>query len=82
MVGSAPSLRHDPRYGALLDRLESLARQQLGAGAAVERDPVVAGRAVVGVIATLGSRRVSYTLPALARRALRELGEEVAGAWD
>lgn len=80
---AALGLRHHERYGRLLDRLEELARAQLGATGSddqvtVERDPEPDG----GVIATDGRRRVDYTLQALADRALADLAGEVAAPWN
>jgi V/A-type H+-transporting ATPase subunit E len=63
-------LRNDP---ALLDRLEALAREQLGDGAVITRDD--------GVRAVDRSRSVDYTLESLAERALGELGAEVERLW-
>jgi vacuolar-type H+-ATPase subunit E/Vma4 len=74
---AALELRDDERYPALLDRLEAVARDQLGADARVERDPPDRG----GVVAVAGTRRVDYTLPALAERALRDHADEVAELW-
>lgn len=74
---AAMQLRDDDRYPALLDHLEAMARGQLGTDAHVERDPPEAG----GVMADAGARRVDYTLRALAERALREHGDEVASLW-
>jgi V/A-type H+-transporting ATPase subunit E len=62
--------RDDP---ALLDRLEALAREQLGDGAVIMRDG--------GVRAVAGSRSVDYSLETLAERALDELGAEVERLW-
>lgn len=67
--GSAP--------GAFLDRLERLAREQLGDGARVERDLVGVG----GVVAEFDGRRVDYSLAALAERCLRGLRAEVEELW-
>jgi vacuolar-type H+-ATPase subunit E/Vma4 len=75
---SVMAVRNDERYDTLLDRLEDLARAQLGADARIDRDPAPDG----GVIATNGSRRVDYTLPALADRALEALADEVALLWE
>lgn len=71
---AARSLRTDPRYPALLDHLEALARAQLGPTAKVDRDPSDAG----GAIATAGNRSVDYTLAALADRAVSALADDVA----
>ncbi len=67
-------MRDDPRYPALLDHFEAVAREQLGDDAVIERDPIPGG----GIVAELGSRRVDYTLPQLADRALEVLADEVA----
>lgn len=74
---AALQLRDDERYPALLDQLETLARVQLGADADVQRDPPDGG----GVVVVVGTRRVDYSLPALAERALRDHGDEVSSLW-
>ncbi|MGB5757865.1 MAG: V-type ATP synthase subunit E [Acidimicrobiales bacterium] len=74
---AARALRGDPRYPALLDHLESLARSQLGDGAVVDRDPEPGG----GIVARAGARRVDYRLVALADRAIDTLADEVAELW-
>lgn len=74
---AALEIRDDPRYPELLDRLEALARSQLGADADAERDPSTGG----GIIATAGHRRVDYTLGALADRALDVISDEVTRLW-
>lgn len=74
---AARAMRQDPRYAALVDRLEMLATAQLGSTAVIERDPDTAG----GVVAVAGNRRVDYTLTALADRALDTLADEVAQLW-
>ncbi len=66
-------LRDAPDYGRLLDGLELRARAQLGAGATITRDPPGEG----GVVAEAAGRRVDYTLPALARLALADLGKPI-----
>ena len=48
-------------------------RAQLGAGATITRDPPGEG----GVVAEAAGRRVDYTLPALARLALADLGKPI-----
>ena len=48
-----------------------------GSVAVIERDPDPAG----GIVAELGSRRVDYSLPQLADRALDVLADEVARSW-
>jgi len=75
---SARRLRDDPRYPALLDQLESMARAQLGEDAVIERDPNPDG----GLVARAGTRRVDYRLPVLAERALDDLSDEVAELWE
>jgi vacuolar-type H+-ATPase subunit E/Vma4 len=75
---AAQDLRADPRYGALLDHLETLARSQLGDDVVVERDPEPDG----GIIAEAGSRRVDYRLASLADRALDILADDVAELWN
>ena len=74
---AALQLRDDARYPALLDRLEIVARVQLGPDAEVHRDPPGRG----GLVAVAGTRRVDYTLTALAERALHDHAEEVASLW-
>jgi hypothetical protein len=74
---AARALRNDPRYPALLARLAQTARAQLGADAVLELDPPEAG----GVRACAGSRRVDYTLDALAERCLERLGSEMERLW-
>jgi vacuolar-type H+-ATPase subunit E/Vma4 len=75
---TALELSADPRYMALLDRLEELARQQLGDDARIERDPAGIG----GVVAEGHGRRVDYSLPALVERSVRALGAEVEQLWS
>ena len=74
---AALGLGDDARYPDLIDALEELARNQLGRTAQIERDPGGLG----GIIAVDGSRRVDYTLPSLAERALESLADEVAPLW-
>lgn len=74
---AARALRGEPRYPALLDHLESLARSQLGDGAVIDRDPEPDG----GIVAKAGPRRVDYRLVALADRAIDTLADEVAELW-
>jgi vacuolar-type H+-ATPase subunit E/Vma4 len=76
-IAAVLELRDDPGYAALLDRLEAAARTRLGPGTAIERDPPGLG----GVIARDGQRVIDATLPALAARALDELGSEVDELW-
>jgi len=75
---AAVELRRHPRYPELLDRLEALARSQLGPAAAIDRAPGPAG----GLVATAGHRRVDYSLPSLAERALADLEDEVTASWN
>lgn len=70
-------LESDGRYPDLIDMLEVLARKQLGPAARIERDPDGLG----GIAAVDGLRRVDYTLPALAERALDALADKVALLW-
>jgi vacuolar-type H+-ATPase subunit E/Vma4 len=74
---AALGLEDDVRYPNLIDMLEVLARNQLGPTARIERDPDGLG----GLVAVDGSRRVDYTLPALAERALESLADKVAQLW-
>ncbi len=75
-VAAAVAMADDPRYPRLLDRLERLARHQLGSDAIVERDPADGP----GVVATAGARRVDYRLATLARRALEARGDPLAAS--
>lgn len=72
VYAAAERLVTDPRYPALLDRLEELARAQLGQGALVTRDPRPGG----GVVARAGSRQVDYRLRALADLALAAVADD------
>lgn len=74
---AALSLRDEPGYEELLERLAGAARRDLGDGAELEIDPSGAG----GVRARAGSRRVDYTLPVLADRCVAQLGGSVARLW-
>lgn len=74
----AAELRGDPRYLALLDRLERLVRRQLGDDVRIERDPPGIG----GVVAEMHGRRVDYSLAALVDRSVRTLGDEVEQLWS
>jgi vacuolar-type H+-ATPase subunit E/Vma4 len=74
---AALDLRNDARYPALLNKLEGLARDQLGPNTSIERDPNGLG----GVVGVSGARRVDYTLPALADRALESVADKVAQLW-
>jgi hypothetical protein len=74
-VEAASALRAEPGYPELLDRVRALGRAQLGQGASEQEGD--GG----GVILRAGSRRVDYSLPALARRGLQELGGRVTELW-
>jgi vacuolar-type H+-ATPase subunit E/Vma4 len=74
---AAQGLRAEPRYGDLVERLASRARQRLGAAAEVEFDPTEGG-----VIARLGNRRVDYTLPALVEHCLAVHAIELDRLWE
>ncbi len=74
---AALNLRNDARYPALVDELERLARDQLGPNTTIERDPNGLG----GIVSVSGARRVDYTLPALADRALESVADEVGQLW-
>jgi vacuolar-type H+-ATPase subunit E/Vma4 len=75
---AALGLRNDERYPMLLDRLEAMARRQLGADATIERDPPDVG----GVRAGTADRRVDYSLIALSDRALQTMADEMARLWS
>lgn len=70
-------LRNDPRYPALLDRLEALAEGQFEEPPTIERDRDPNG----GVVASVGTRHVDYTLPAIADRTLDALSDEAVRLW-
>ncbi len=74
---SARELRTDPRYPALLDELESMARNQLGDTAALDRDASPDG----GIVGEADVQRVDYRLTALADRALETLADDVVELW-
>ena len=71
-------LRGEPGYEDLLARLAARARRELGDDAVLEVDPPDAG----GVRARAGSRRVDYTLPALAAGCLESLGPRLRRLWE
>ncbi|WP_346113884.1 hypothetical protein, partial [Nonomuraea maheshkhaliensis] len=60
---------------ALLHRLRDLVRDRLGAGATVTEHPDG------GIVGQAPGRRVDAGLPALAARAIDELGAEVERLW-
>jgi vacuolar-type H+-ATPase subunit E/Vma4 len=70
-------LRGEPSYPDLLERLAAACRRDLGDEAQLEIDPPDAG----GVRASAGSRRVDYTLVALAESCVRELGPRLLRLW-
>jgi vacuolar-type H+-ATPase subunit E/Vma4 len=72
------ALRADPRYAALLERLGTAARSQLGEDCLLEIDPIDAG----GIRASKGARRVDYTIDALVHRGIEDLGSEVERLWE
>jgi vacuolar-type H+-ATPase subunit E/Vma4 len=74
---AAGHLRAQPSYASFIERLERVARSELGANAVIERDAGGAG----GVVARAGSRVVDYSLPALVDRCLTVLGERVEELW-
>ncbi len=75
---AALELRDDPRYPALLHHLELLARDQLGPNTHIEHDSDGLG----GIVGISGARRVDYTLPALADRAVDTIADKVALLWN
>jgi vacuolar-type H+-ATPase subunit E/Vma4 len=75
---AAVGLRAGPGYDDLLQRLAAAARRDLGPDADVEIDPPDAG----GVRAASGSRRVDYTLLALADRCIDDLGPALRRLWS
>ncbi len=72
------ALRDDPGYPELLERLAAACRRDLGEQAQLEIDPPEAG----GVRARAGTRRVDYTLIALAERCVEELGPRLRRLWE
>ncbi len=73
---AAASLREDPGYPTLRDRLTARARAVLGDRATVTDHP--AG----GVVAAAGGRRVAYSFDVLADRAVEDLGPDLARLWS
>lgn len=71
------ALRDEADYPELLDRLAGAARRDLGDGAEIERDPPGAG----GVRGRAGTRRVDYTLVALAERCTDAIGPRLRRLW-
>jgi vacuolar-type H+-ATPase subunit E/Vma4 len=77
-LASALALRADRKaYTRLLDRLERAARDALGEGTAVERDPERVG----GVRGRAGSRSVDLTLPVLVDDCIAALGVRAEALW-
>jgi vacuolar-type H+-ATPase subunit E/Vma4 len=68
----------DPRYPALRERLEQLARRQLGDTATIAHDDGDGGGGVTG---ELDGRRVDYRLSTLADRVLDTLADQVGAVW-
>ena len=75
---AVPSLRDEPEYDALVQRLAERARRDLGPSAEVELDPPEVG----GVRAAAGTRLVDYTLPTLADRCIGHLGPALRRLWS
>lgn len=71
------ALRGRPEHRALVRRLVTQARAQLGPGARIEVDPGGQG----GIVAREGARRVDYTMVALVERSLESLGGAVEQLW-
>ncbi|WP_091605380.1 hypothetical protein [Arthrobacter koreensis] len=76
VLAEAARLRSDRRYPALLEALRDQARQLLGAGARTSEAP--GG----GITASLGSRSVDLSLPALGSAALERYAGEVRDLWQ
>jgi len=74
-IAALGALRDSPAYPAWLAALTEQARTALGPSAAVTEHP--AG----GIVATVPGRRLDLSLPALADRAMADLGEEVVTLW-
>ncbi len=75
-VGVAVSpLRDDPRYPALLDRLDQRCRAILG------EDAIITESADGGVTAHAGTRSVDLSLPAVAAQTLDSMATEVSALW-
>jgi len=72
---AAASIAGTAEYELLRRRLVDRAREQLGMEADVVDSPDG------GILASVGSRRVDLSLPALADRALARSGPEVAALW-
>jgi vacuolar-type H+-ATPase subunit E/Vma4 len=71
-------LREEPRYPALLERLSSAARVQLGRDTELVVDPPGRG----GVIGRTRNASVDYTLPAMADRAVDGIGRDLERLWS
>ena len=69
------ALSADPSYPALFERLCERARAELGADAVLREHPDG------GVVAEVPGRRLDLSLPALADRAVDDLGSEVTRLW-
>ena len=73
-------LRLDPDYERLLAELRRRAREQLGGDDRVDIDVEIDAE-VGGLVARAGSHSVDYRLPAVADRALPDLGAQVDPRW-
>jgi vacuolar-type H+-ATPase subunit E/Vma4 len=71
------TLREEPAYPELLERLAAAARRDLGDGAQLQIDPPDLG----GVLGSAGTRTVDYTLVALADRCVDGRGPRLAALW-
>ncbi|GAA1916757.1 hypothetical protein GCM10009688_22300 [Arthrobacter gandavensis] len=76
VLAEAATLRTDPRYPALLDALREQARELLGPQAQTREAPDG------GITASLGSRSVDLSLPALGNAALERYAGEVRDLWQ
>lgn len=74
---AALELRGQRGYAALLERLQSAARAQLGDDAQLVVDP--SGRG--GVVGRHGGASVDYTLPAIVDRTIDGLGVQLERLW-
>lgn len=70
------ALRHEPDYPLLRDRLAARARERLGPDAVITEHPEG------GIVARAAGRRLDYSLPGFAARAVDELGADIVGLWS
>lgn len=68
--------RDTAAYAALLERLTALVHEQLGEDCAIAEDPTNGG-----ILASVGSRRVDYTLPTLVDRTIASMGTRAEELW-